>query len=117
MDIEKLVSLVLLDDDASITEEEYGEIVNDASQCGYFPLHTAIHNHCHKALVSLLNFSNIDIELVNTSKSTPLHVAAFSNNIEACKQLIERGANIHATDCWGKNTVASCLLPRQYSNN
>ena len=75
-------------------------------------LHLAVIWHMNMAVESLLsaNPSHIDLRSVKEKDETPLHVAARSANVVAVKMLLERGADVNATNYSGKTALDMILL-------
>ena len=66
-------------------------------------------NRFDAEMVSTLLYAGVDITSCDYDQ-TPLHVAAFSNQEDIVKMLIEGGADINATDNLGNTSVrAACL--------
>jgi len=75
-------------------------------------LHLAVIWHMNMAVESLLDAdpSHIDLRSVKEKNETPLHVAARSANVVAVKMLLERGADVNATNYSGKTALDMILL-------
>lgn len=108
MNIEKLIALILLDQVIHVDDIHDLDVNRPSPLTKYKALHTAIFNHCHKSFASLMEIGGdiLDLESVaGTGKSTPLHVAAYSNNIEATRRLVNAGATIDSRDHWRKTPL------------
>ena len=79
------------------------------------PLHmAAIMGHSSIAKYLLYNEKNkdIDINVQDTSGSTPLHEAVRYGNIEIIEELLAEGANINAQDNIGKSPIM-VIMPKE----
>jgi ankyrin repeat protein len=56
-------------------------------------------------IISLLLDKGISVNLTKTNGSTPLHIAAEFDHLEATKTLVERGACINCTNIGGNTPL------------
>jgi ankyrin repeat protein len=83
----------LLDAGADINKIAKGE-----DGYGLGPIHHAVGRGARSEGLLILLRRGADVELrASKNHLTPLHGAAINGNLEACKTLVEHGANIHAT--------------------
>ena len=68
-------------------------------------LHIACRERSNSCLHILLNFKKFDINAQSKGGFTPLHFAAFNNNVEAVKLLLLCKAKIDITDCKGRTPL------------
>lgn len=81
-------------------------ILNSCDDRDYYPLLTAIYNHRHGCMDVLLAHGADPCLAEHVHGSTPLHVAAYKNNLRAAKKLIdEHNINVNARDGWGKTAL------------
>ncbi|KAM3136330.1 hypothetical protein pb186bvf_011629 [Paramecium bursaria] len=77
-----------------------GQLLNGkATIYGIAPVHNAIaytHNSQKSGMLDAILNLEIDVNVPDTNGWTPLHHAAFYNEVNALQQLIDRGANINA---------------------
>ena len=70
--------------------------VNAQTESGDTALHLAILFGHYQDVVPLLITKNANVNLVNNTKDSPLHMAALKGNIEVAQMLIESGAELNA---------------------
>lgn len=72
---------------------------------GFTPLHHAC-NRGHAAIVSELLRAHLPMLQVQTSSGdTPLHLSVYSGNLLLVEQLIDRGADLNATNNYGETPL------------
>ena len=91
----ELMDHVVNNDKASIKKVlQEGKIrVNDCDKLGYTMLHyAASHNHTD-LMKYLIEKEGADVNSIDSTYWSPLHLAAIADNLKACKVLLEHGAN------------------------
>lgn len=77
-------------------------LVDSQDSQGCLPIHWASKHGKTGALPHLIPTSSVDAEDNASGRWTPLHYAASSNKLDACKWLLENGANKEKKDAHGR---------------
>ena len=78
-----------------------------------YPLFVAISAHSLES-VSLLLDHGADVNPAREDNAdTPLHCAVFYDQMDICKELVKRGANLHARNQYGNMPFHYCFIPRR----
>jgi len=96
-------------DDVRHFVEEQGADVNEKSESGYTPLHSAARNP-HVEIFEYLISQGADVNARDNTDSTPLLAAASLDindipNIAVVKCLVSAGADVNAKNCFGKTPL------------
>ena len=75
-------------------------------------LHCAISHHSIKAARFLLN-KGMNVNIKDTNRNTPLHIAVLDKNKDMIKLLVDNGADIHAVNVHKRTPY---LIATQHNN-
>mmetsp|Transcript_23542 Transcript_23542/g.81939 ORF Transcript_23542/g.81939 Transcript_23542/m.81939 type:complete len:415 (-) Transcript_23542:38-1282(-) len=84
-----------------------GISVEAKGQDGYRALHRAAMGGSRLVVMTLIEVHGAEVDSLDADECTPLHVAARDDKADACRALLELGANIEARNCAG-NTPLHC---------
>lgn len=96
------------DEQMQAVVKRYIEFATEGKKRGDSPLHRAIRSGNPLAIQLLIKMDDIEIE--NTNKETPLHVAARLNSQTACRYLLAAEASYDAKDSEGKTALERALV-------
>ena len=96
-----------------IADEKLAEVRQIDSRCMVvmmtdrrYPLHTAAqHTESTKTLDRLIDHFKHDVNAVNDYNVTPLHLAAYSGNLDNILHLVARGAHVNAKNDKGYTSL------------
>jgi len=80
---------------------------------GNTPLHAALAGN-HKLVTGLLIGGGADVNAADAAGWRPLHLAAFNSNLDAMKQLIAQGADVHGQN---RDGLTAYALAQQKNHN
>ncbi|PRP81479.1 ankyrin repeat-containing protein [Planoprotostelium fungivorum] len=84
-----------------------GAQVNTKDNDQVSPLHQAVST---EGIVKMLLDHKASVDAVDSTNSTPLHIAAFENQLNIGRLLIHAGANVNAKDASGLTALHSCCF-------
>lgn len=83
----------------------YTKFDNTLDKNGNTILHTACLKDRYDVVYHILTQSNVDVNALNNSHLTPLHLAVYNSNINICSLLLKYGANPNIKDCLGSTPL------------
>ncbi|XP_066974427.1 transient receptor potential cation channel subfamily A member 1 homolog isoform X2 [Macrobrachium rosenbergii] len=84
---------------------EKGASPTIACKGGMSPLHLAADKGCTRLCEVLLARKDVDVNLENESRATPLHLAALHGSLDVIQMLVRKKAKLTAVDKNGRNAL------------
>lgn len=90
---------------------EKGAHPKDINEDGWTSLHAAAQNgHLHVVKYFIDEFEEIDVDIIDNARATPLHTAAFHGKLNVVEFLLRRGANIKAVNILGATPLFTAAI-------